>query len=68
MFSVTVGDAAGGRREIVAPAKTEVQAGDAALTAMTEGESILEVREVDDAYQAADVMPPGTQTHPDQVT
>ena len=65
-FRVTLGDGGDGRREIVVPAKTEVQAQDAAVTATKPGETILEVTETETDYQQADTLPPGTQTHPDQ--
>ena len=65
-FVVTVGSDRDGRREIRVPAKTIVQAGDAAVTQMREWESVIDVRETDDPYQEVDAMPPGTQTHPDR--
>jgi hypothetical protein len=67
-FIVTVGTEDGAAREIRVPAKTVVQAGDAALTQMREEESVLDVRETDDPYQQVDTAPPGSQTHPDQIT
>ena len=67
IFIVTVSSDRGGRREIRVPAKTIVQAGDAALTQMREWEAVIDVRETDDPYQEVDAMPPGTQTHPDRI-
>lgn len=66
-FVVTVGSDRDGRREIRVPAKTIVQAGDAALTQMRESEAVIDVRETDDPYQEVDTLPPGTQTHPDRI-
>jgi len=66
IYEVTVGREGGGTRVLKVPSKTDVQAGDAAMTRMSEGESILSVRETDDPYQEVDAPPPGTQTHPDQ--
>lgn len=68
IFVVTVGADGGPSRDIRVPAKTIVQAGDAALTQMRQDESVLDVRETDDPYQQVDAPPPGTQTHPDQIT
>lgn len=65
-FRVTLGAADDTRREVVVPSKTEVQAQDAAAGLMIPGETILEVVETDSAYQQADTLPPGTQTHPDR--
>jgi len=66
IYRVTVGVEGGPARVLKVPSKTDVQAGDAAATRMTEGESILSIEETDDPYQEVDAMPPGTQTHPDQ--
>jgi hypothetical protein len=66
IYEVTVRGTDGAERTIKVPSKTDVQAGDAALPHMREGEAILAVREVDDPMQQVDAMPPGTQTHPDQ--
>jgi hypothetical protein len=67
-YRVTVGVEGGPSRVLRVPSKTDVQAGDAAMTQMTEGESILSIEETDDPYQEVDAPPPGTQTHPDQIT
>ena len=64
---MTVGQEGGDRRVLKVPSKTDVQAGDAAMTLMTPGESILSIEETDDPYQEVDAPPPGTQTHPDQI-
>lgn len=66
IYQVTVGRPGGDSRIIKVPSKTDVQAGDAAMTQMSEGEAILSIAETDDPYQEVDAMPPGTQTHPDQ--
>jgi len=67
IYRVTVGREGGPTRVVKVPSKTDVQAGDAAVTQMSEGESILSIVETDDPYQEVDAMPPGTQTHPDQI-
>jgi hypothetical protein len=51
-----------GRREIVVPSPTEVQAGDAAAVEARPGEAIARITEVDSEYQHADALPPTTQT------
>ena len=66
-YRVTVGIEGGPSRVLRVPSKTDVQAGDAAMTQMVEGESILSIEETDDPYQEVDAAPPGTQTHPDQI-
>lgn len=66
IYNVTVGSPGGESRVIKVPSKTDVQAGDAAVTRMSEKESILSIEETDDPYQDVDAMPAGTQTHPDQ--
>lgn len=66
IYNVTVGRPGGESRVIKVPSKTDVQAGDAAVTRMSETESILSIEETDDPYQDVDAMPAGTQTHPDQ--
>lgn len=68
IYRVTLGDQAGGRREVKVPSKTDVQAGDAAASLMKPGEAILDIAETDDPYQQVDAPPAGTQTHPDQIT
>ncbi|HEY0103805.1 MAG TPA: hypothetical protein VGB60_10085 [Brevundimonas sp.] len=68
IYRVTVGVEGGPTRVLKVPSKTDVQAGDAAVTQMSEGESILSIAETDDPYQEVDAMPAGTQTHPDQIT
>ena len=67
IYRVTVGVEGGPRRVLKVPSKTDVQAGDAAVTQMTEGESILSIEETDDPYQEVDAPPAGTQTHPDRI-
>jgi hypothetical protein len=67
-YRVTVGIEGGPSRVLRVPSKTDVQAGDAAMTQMAEGESILSIEETDDPYQEVDTRPAGTQTHPDQIT
>lgn len=66
IYEVTVGREGGPDRVVKVPSKTDVQAGDAAVTLMEPGESILSIVEVDDPLQQVDAMPPGTQTHPDR--
>lgn len=66
IYNVTVGREGGPTRVVKVPSKTDVQAGDAAVTQMSEDESILSIVETDDPYQDVDAMPAGTQTHPDQ--
>jgi hypothetical protein len=63
---VTVGRPGGESRVLKVPSKTDVQAGDAAVTRMSQGESILSIEETDDPYQDVDALPAGTQTHRDQ--
>lgn len=67
IYRVTVGAEGGPRRVLKVPSKTDVQAGDAAVTQITEGESILSIEETDDPYQEVDAPPAGTQTHPDRI-
>ncbi|MDY6923332.1 MAG: hypothetical protein SWI22_05150 [Pseudomonadota bacterium] len=67
IYRVTVGVEGGPTRVLKVPSKTDVQAGDAAVGQMAEGESILAIDETDDPYQEVDAGPPGTQTHPDQI-
>ena len=67
IYRVTVGVEGGATRVLKVPSRTDVQAGDAALTQMTEGESILSIEETDDPYQEVDALPAGTQTHPDRI-
>jgi hypothetical protein len=67
IYRVTVGVEGGESRAIKVPAKTDVQAGDAAVARMASGESILAIEETNDPYQEVDAPPPGTQTHPDQI-
>lgn len=67
IYRVTVGVEGGPSRVVKVPSKTDVQAGDAAVPLMSEGESILSIEETDDPYQEVDGLPPGTQTHPDQI-
>lgn len=67
IYRVTVGVEGGPTRVLKVPSKTDVQAGDAAVTQMAERESILSIEETDDPYQEVDAMPAGTQTHPDQI-
>ncbi len=67
IYAVTVGAEGEEPREIRVPSKTDVQAGDAAVTRMRQGEAILNIREVDDAYQETEAPPAGTQTHPDEI-
>lgn len=66
IYKVTVGRRGGETRVVKVPSKTDVQAGDAAVTRMSQGESILSIEETDDPYQDVDALPAGTQTHPDQ--
>ena len=68
IYRVTVGVEGGSTRVLKVPSKTDVQAGDAALTQMTEGESVLSIEETDDPYQEVEAPPAGTQTHSDQIT
>ncbi|HYC97127.1 hypothetical protein [Brevundimonas sp.] len=67
IYRVTVGVEGGATRVLKVPSKTDVQAGDAAMTQMSGGESILSIEETDDPYQDVDAPPAGTQTHPDQI-
>jgi hypothetical protein len=64
-YAVTVRGADGAERVIRVPSKTDVQAGDAAVTQMAPSESIIEIRETDDPPEAMDAPPAGTQTHPE---
>ena len=67
IYKVTVGTRDGGTRVLKVPSKTDVQAGDAAVTQMAEGETLISIEETDDPYQEVDAPPAGTQTHPDQI-
>lgn len=69
IYRVTVGRGGGESRVLKVPSKTDVQAADAAVPLMSEGESILSIHETDDAYQEVSdgALPPGTQTHPDRI-
>ncbi|WP_374516341.1 hypothetical protein [Brevundimonas sp.] len=69
IYRVTVGREGGDTRVLKVPSKTDVQAADAAIPLMSEGESVLAVHETDDDYQEVSegARPPGTQTHPDRV-
>jgi hypothetical protein len=67
IYEVTVGTEGGATRVVRVPSKTDVQAGDAAMTRMRPGESILSIAETDDPYQEVDADPAGTQTHPDRI-
>lgn len=67
IYRVTVGREGGETRVLKVPSKTDVQAGDAAMTQMKPGESILSIEETEDPYQEVDAPPAGTQTHPDQI-
>ena len=67
IYRVTVGVEGGPGRVLKVPSKTDVQAGDAALTQMSPGESILSIEQTDDPYQEVDAPPAGTQTHPDRI-
>jgi hypothetical protein len=67
IYEVEVGARDGTSRLIKVPSKTDVQAGDAAVTRMAEGETILSIQETNDPYQDVDAMPAGTQTHPDRI-
>ncbi|MDO1559447.1 hypothetical protein Q0812_08405 [Brevundimonas sp. 2R-24] len=68
IYRVTVGRPGEEPRTLQVPSKTDIQAGDAAVAAMSEGDYILGIEEVDDPYQQTDAMPAGTQSHPDQIT
>jgi len=68
IYRVTVGVEGGETRVLKVPSKTDVQAGDAAVTQMSPGETILSIAETDDPYQEVDAAPAGTQTHPNQIT
>ena len=67
IYRVTVGVESGPTRVLKVPSKTDVQAGDAAVTQMTPGEAILSIEETDDPWQEVDAPPAGTQTHPDRI-
>lgn len=65
-FKVTL-EGPSGRRELVVPSPTEVQAGDAAAVGARPDELLISIEEVDGDHQQADVAPPTTQTaHVDQ--
>lgn len=66
IYEVTVGGEGRPSRVLRVPSKTDVQAGDAALTLMSPGEAVLSIQEVEDPLQQVDAPPAGTQTHPDQ--
>lgn len=66
IYEVTVGGEGRASRVLRVPSKTDVQAGDAALTLMSPGEAVLSIQEVEDPLQQVDAPPAGTQTHPDQ--
>lgn len=66
MYEVTVGRAGGPTRILQVPSKTDVQAGDAAIALMTEGESLISIKETDAPFYESDGPPAGTQTHPDR--
>jgi hypothetical protein len=68
IYRVTIGAPDGGTRQVKVPSKTDVQAGDAAVTLMRPGETLLSIEETDDPYQEVDAPPAGAQTHPDQIT
>ena len=68
IYRVSIGDEGGPSREVKVPSKTDVPAADAAAELMQPGETILSIIETDDPYQEVDAPPPGTQTHPDQIT
>lgn len=56
----------GVERDVIVPSKTDVQAGDAAVSLSKPGEAIAAIVEVeDDGLQHADGLPAGTQTHTD---
>ena len=67
-YRVTVGQEGGSTRELLVPSKTDIQAGDAAVTQMQPGETILKIEVDEDAVGPLNVKPAGTQTHPDQIT
>ena len=67
MYRVTVGVEGGETRVLKVPSKTDVQAGDAAVTRMAPAESILSIEETDDPYHEVDALPAGTHTQPDQI-
>jgi hypothetical protein len=60
-YSVTLGSAGGATREVQVVSPTDVQAGDAARPLMSEGESILEIRETLDDPRTIDAGPPVSQ-------
>ncbi len=60
-YSVTLGAAGAATREVKVVSPTDVQAGDAARPLMTEGESILEIRETLDDLRTIDAGPPVSQ-------
>jgi hypothetical protein len=68
IYRVSIRDESGATREVKVPSKTDVQAGDAAIALMREGEAIVGIVETDDPLQEVDGPPAGTQTHPDQIT
>jgi len=59
-YAVTLGSPGGPSREVLVPAPTDVQAGDAARPLAKDTESILEIRQVQDAEQL-DAEPPKSQ-------
>ncbi len=64
IFRVVLGSPSG-EREVRVPAKTEVQAIDAAVSLARSDESVLRSEVIDDDLQQVDTGLPGTQTHPD---
>jgi len=59
-YSVTLGASGGATRDVTVASPTDVQAGDAARPLMTQGESILEIRETH-ADATVDAGPPLSQ-------
>lgn len=59
-FKVTL-EGPNGRRELVVPSPTEVQAADAAVVKAMPDEAVAGIVEVDSEYQHADALPPTTQ-------
>lgn len=59
-YAVTLGAAGGTLRDVIVASPTDVQAGDAARPLMTQGESILEIRETD-AEAPVNAGPPLSQ-------
>lgn len=68
VYRVSIGGGGGHSREVEVPSKTDVQAADAAAELVQPGEAVLSIIETDDPNQEVDTSPPGTQTHPDQIT